>query len=79
MKEQQTRLTEGGKKRKRPRDGGKRHKGQEGCQGGVKKHLDALSVGYFRRVSERLSEGFALEEEKGKGGVMKLWARDSKQ
>nr|XP_023660203.1 nucleolar protein 9 [Paramormyrops kingsleyae]XP_023660204.1 nucleolar protein 9 [Paramormyrops kingsleyae]XP_023660205.1 nucleolar protein 9 [Paramormyrops kingsleyae]XP_023660206.1 nucleolar protein 9 [Paramormyrops kingsleyae] len=63
-KEQQRRLTEDGKKRKRPRDGGKGRKGQEGSQGGVKKHLDALSVGYFRRVSERLSEGFAEEEEK---------------
>ncbi|XP_048867600.1 nucleolar protein 9 isoform X2 [Brienomyrus brachyistius] len=63
-KEQQRRLTEGEKKRKRPRDGGKGCKGREGGQGGVKKHLDALSVGYFRRVSERLSEGFAEEEEK---------------
>lgn len=34
--------------------------------GGAKKRLDALSVGYFRRVGERLSEGFTEDEERGK-------------
>eukprot|EP00063_Salmo_salar_P072183 XP_014047018.1 PREDICTED: nucleolar protein 9 isoform X2 [Salmo salar] len=32
--------------------------------GGAKKRLDALSVGYFRRVGERLSEGFTEDEER---------------
>uniref|UniRef100_A0A3Q4HLZ8 Nucleolar protein 9-like n=1 Tax=Neolamprologus brichardi TaxID=32507 RepID=A0A3Q4HLZ8_NEOBR len=40
----------------------KRMKSGKG-QGG-KKRLDALSVGYFRRVGERLSEGFEDDEEK---------------
>ncbi|KAM6948639.1 nucleolar protein 9 [Aplochiton taeniatus] len=32
--------------------------------GGAKTRLDPMSVGYFRRVGERLSEGFTEEEEK---------------
>ncbi|CAB1326545.1 unnamed protein product [Coregonus sp. 'balchen'] len=35
-----------------------------GEEGGARKHLDALSVGYFRRVGERLSEGFTEDEER---------------
>ncbi|XP_022060809.2 nucleolar protein 9 [Acanthochromis polyacanthus] len=63
----------GGKKRKHQgEDGGgrgerKRKGGEEGnkSQGdGGKKRLDALSVGYFRRVGERLSEGFEDNEER---------------
>nr|XP_046213909.1 nucleolar protein 9 isoform X1 [Oncorhynchus gorbuscha] len=38
--------------------------GRGGGEGGAKKRLDALSVGYFRRVGERLSEGFTEDEEK---------------
>ncbi|KAF7692421.1 nucleolar protein 9 [Silurus meridionalis] len=33
-------------------------------EGGKKKRLDAMSVGYFRRVHERLSEGFTDDEER---------------
>ncbi|XP_030017252.1 nucleolar protein 9 isoform X2 [Sphaeramia orbicularis] len=63
---------EGGKKRKHPGedgDGGQRKKslGEEGDKGrgdGGKKRLDALSVGYFRRVGERLNEGFEEDEER---------------
>ncbi|XP_070775590.1 nucleolar protein 9 [Enoplosus armatus] len=65
----------GGKKRRHPgEDGGgggggerKRRGGEEGEKGqgdGGKKRLDALSVGYFRRVGERLSEGFEDDEER---------------
>uniref|UniRef100_A0A3P8TMC6 PUM-HD domain-containing protein n=1 Tax=Amphiprion percula TaxID=161767 RepID=A0A3P8TMC6_AMPPE len=63
----------GGKKRKHPgEDGGRREErkrkgGEEGNKGqgdGGKKRLDALSVGYFRRVGERLSEGFEDSEER---------------
>lgn len=32
---------------------------------GGRKRLDALSVGYFRRVGERLGEGFGEDEERG--------------
>lgn len=51
-------------------DGGekKRRGGEEGEKGqgdGGRKRLDALSVGYFRRVGERLSEGFEDNEERG--------------
>ncbi|KAL0966345.1 hypothetical protein UPYG_G00294130 [Umbra pygmaea] len=35
-----------------------------GGEGGDRKRLDALSVGYFRRVRERLDEGFPEDEEK---------------
>ncbi|KAJ8272600.1 hypothetical protein GJAV_G00091150 [Gymnothorax javanicus] len=52
----------GGKKRK----GGKDEKGRgHGREAGTRERLDAMSVGYFRRVSERLEDGFAEEEEKG--------------
>lgn len=64
------------KKRSHPggdRDGGARRKrrggGEEGERGQTdsgRKRLDALSVGYFRRVGERLGEGFENDEEKGK-------------
>ncbi|KAK2868312.1 hypothetical protein Q7C36_000183 [Tachysurus vachellii] len=33
-------------------------------EGGKRKRLDAMTVGYFRRVSERLSEGFTDDEER---------------
>ncbi len=63
----------GGKKRRHPGgegEGGvkKRRGGEEGEKGpgdGGRKRLDALSVGYFRRVGERLSEGFEDDEERG--------------
>lgn len=64
----------GGKKRRNPAEGGegwgkkKRAGGEEGEKGqadGGRKRLDALSVGYFRRVGERLSEGFEDDEERG--------------
>ncbi|XP_047444453.1 nucleolar protein 9 [Mugil cephalus] len=62
----------GGKKRRHTgEDGGggerKRRGGADGekTQGdGGKKRLDALSVGYFRRVGERLTEGFEDNEER---------------
>ncbi|XP_044076036.1 nucleolar protein 9 [Siniperca chuatsi] len=62
----------GGKKRRHPAEDGeggerKRRGGEEGEKGqgdGGKKRLDALSVGYFRRVGERLSEGFEDNEER---------------
>ncbi|KAM3865551.1 nucleolar protein 9 [Diretmus argenteus] len=67
-------LEGGGKKRKRPGEEGgggggverKRRGGDEGekGQGQAKKRLDAMSVGYFRRVGERLGEGFEEEEER---------------
>nr|XP_019968834.1 PREDICTED: nucleolar protein 9 [Paralichthys olivaceus]XP_019968840.1 PREDICTED: nucleolar protein 9 [Paralichthys olivaceus]XP_019968848.1 PREDICTED: nucleolar protein 9 [Paralichthys olivaceus] len=61
-----------GKKRKHPGDDGTREErkkkgGEEGEKGqgdGGRKRLDALSVGYFRRVGERLSEGFEDNEER---------------
>lgn len=61
------------KKRRHPGDdaesgGEKKRKGGKGGDKppeGGRKRLDALSVGYFRRVSERLSEGFEDDEEKG--------------
>ncbi|XP_074545013.1 nucleolar protein 9 [Halichoeres trimaculatus] len=61
-----------GKKRRHPEDdgesgGGKRKGGEEGEKGqgdSGRKRLDALSVGYFRRVGERLSEGFEDNEER---------------
>ncbi|XP_075878427.1 nucleolar protein 9 [Nelusetta ayraudi] len=65
----------GGKKRKTPGDGSgggwvkKRNGGGEGGEkvpeDGSRKRLDALSVGYFRRVGDRLSEGFEDDEERG--------------
>ncbi|XP_069020749.1 nucleolar protein 9 [Embiotoca jacksoni] len=60
----------GGKKRRQPDEGEgekKKRGGEEGQKGhgdGGKKRLDALSVGYFRRVGEKLSEGFEDNEEK---------------
>ncbi|CAJ1071534.1 nucleolar protein 9 [Xyrichtys novacula] len=61
-----------GKKRRHPGGDGdtgvkKKRGGKEGekVQGdGGRKRLDALSVGYFRRVGERLSEGFEDDEER---------------
>lgn len=60
-------------KRKHPGEDGrekkrKRKDGEEGpkAKGGVRKmRLDALSVGYFRRVGERLGDGFGDDEERG--------------
>uniref|UniRef100_A0A3B5B1L7 NOP9 nucleolar protein n=1 Tax=Stegastes partitus TaxID=144197 RepID=A0A3B5B1L7_9TELE len=73
--EEKTLQKAGGKKRKHlGEDGGgggggerKRKGSEEGKKGGEdggKKRLDALSVGYFRRVGERLSEGFEDNEER---------------
>ncbi|KAL6104837.1 nop9 [Pungitius sinensis] len=59
-----------GKKRRHPGNDGeggdrKTRSGEEGSQGdGARKRLDALSVGYFRRVGERLGEGFDEQEER---------------
>lgn len=55
-------------------------KGQRSVKGGQKGHkrpvqgtkkprLDGTTVGYFRRVSDRLKEGFTEEEEKGEAEV----------
>lgn len=63
----------GGKKRRHAGEDGeggerKRRGGEEGDKGqgdGGRKRLDALSVGYFRRVGERLGEGFEDDEERG--------------
>lgn len=55
---------EGGGEMKRKR-GGK--DGQKTQGDGGKKRLDALSVGYFRRVGDRLTEGFDQDEERGEG------------
>ncbi|KAM9349410.1 nucleolar protein 9 [Symphorus nematophorus] len=62
----------GGKKRRHPGEDGeggkrKRRGGEEGEKAqrdSGRKRLDALSVGYFRRVGERLSEGFEDNEER---------------
>lgn len=43
--------------------GGRSSRGEEG---GKRKHLDSMTVSYFRRVSERLNEGFTNDEERGK-------------
>lgn len=69
------------KKRRQPQEEGggggetKRKKGGEQGQkaqgDGGKTRLDALSVGYFRRVGERLTEGFDDDEEKGWGFIFK--------
>ncbi|TDH06096.1 hypothetical protein EPR50_G00130260 [Perca flavescens] len=50
---------EGGESKRR---GGEEGKGGQGDGG--RKRLDALSVGYFRRVGERLTEGFEDNEER---------------
>lgn len=66
------------KKRRQPQEEGgegqtKRTRGGEPGQkaqgDGGKKRLDALSVGYFRRVGDRLTEGFDDDEEKGWGFI----------
>lgn len=49
-------------------EGGRGGSNSHGEEGGKRKHLDATTVGYFRRVSERLSEGFTEDEERGKKG-----------
>lgn len=46
--------------------------GQKGLGDGGKKRLDALSVGYFRRVGERLNEGFEDDEERGENEYILL-------
>lgn len=73
--EDKTQQRGGGKKRKTPGDsdggrwGKKRNRGGDGGdkaqEDGSRKRLDALSVGYFRRVGERLTEGFEDDEERG--------------
>lgn len=68
-------LKQGLTKRRQPHDGGggemKRKRGDEAGQkaqgDGARKRLDALSVGYFRRVGDRLAEDFEQDEEKGEG------------
>ncbi|XP_031416159.1 nucleolar protein 9 [Clupea harengus] len=58
--------------KKQPKDGskkkwsgnGEKRKGESSPAGGERKHLDAQTVGYFRRVSDMLSEGFNEDEEK---------------
>ncbi len=46
--------------------GQKRAVQDSSADGGIKRRrLDPTSVSYFRRVSERLTEGFTEEEEKG--------------
>ena len=63
-----------GSSKKQPKDGskkkwsgnGEKRKGESSPAGGERKHLDAQTVGYFRRVSDMLSEGFNEDEEKGK-------------
>ncbi|XP_051262333.1 nucleolar protein 9 [Dicentrarchus labrax] len=66
-------LKGGGNKRRHPGEdgeGGERKRrggeeeGEKGQAGGGRQRLDALSVGYFRRVGERLSEGFEDNEER---------------
>ncbi|TKS80301.1 Nucleolar protein 9 [Collichthys lucidus] len=52
---------EGGERKRR---GGEEGEGEKGQGDGGRKCLDALSVGYFRRVGERLSEGFEDNEER---------------
>ncbi|KAG7319894.1 hypothetical protein KOW79_017037 [Hemibagrus wyckioides] len=49
------------KKPDRNKAGGNSSRGEEG---GRRKRLDAMTVGYFRRVSERLNEGFTDDEER---------------
>ncbi|TNN74467.1 Nucleolar protein 9 [Liparis tanakae] len=58
---------EGGERKRRGGDEGERKRrgegeGRQGDRG--RKRLDALSVGYFRRVGERLDEGFKEKEER---------------
>nr|XP_057924517.1 nucleolar protein 9 [Doryrhamphus excisus] len=49
----------GGEKRRKMAEEGSKSQGESG-----KKKLDAMSVGYFRRVGERLSEEFEDDEER---------------
>lgn len=69
-------MKQGLKKRRQPHEEGgggemkRKRGGKDGqkTQGdGGRKRLDALSVGYFRRVGDRLTEGFDQDEEKGEG------------
>jgi len=70
---------EGGERKRRGGDEGERkRRGEgEGRQGdGGKKRLDPMSVGYFRRVGERLDEGFKEKEERGErnpSGSVDAW------
>uniref|UniRef100_UPI0037E732E7 nucleolar protein 9 n=1 Tax=Semicossyphus pulcher TaxID=241346 RepID=UPI0037E732E7 len=50
---------EGGERKRRGGEEGEKNQGDGG-----RKRLDALSVGYFRRVGERLGEGFEDNEER---------------
>lgn len=43
--------------------------GSSGDGGKKKPRLDGTTVGYFRRVSDRLKEGFTEEEEKGEAEI----------
>lgn len=67
-------LKQGLKKRRQPHGGGGELKRKRGGEAGPnadgdggRRRLDALSVGYFRRVGDRLTEGFEQDEEKGEG------------
>ncbi|XP_076847503.1 nucleolar protein 9 [Brachyhypopomus gauderio] len=64
----QTCFANPGRKRTRPNEGERRRKGpaadSSGEEHGGKKRLDAMSVGYFRRVSDRLNEEFPDDEER---------------
>ncbi|TSP09060.1 Nucleolar protein 9 [Bagarius yarrelli] len=56
----------GQKRMKKKPDGNKGERdSSRGEEGGKRKRLDAMTVGYFRRVSERLNEEFADNEERG--------------
>lgn len=72
---------EGGKKRKHPKGEERDRKRRGDCDGGgdgdARKRLDPLSVGYFRRVGERLTEGFAENEEKGEMSL-EVWMMGTK-
>lgn len=86
-------LQKGGvRKRRHPaEDGGraewkkKKNRGEEEKQGqkprgdGGRKRLDALSVGYFRRVGERLSEGFEEDEERGEMDLVLVGETENKK
>ncbi|XP_062843687.1 nucleolar protein 9 [Trichomycterus rosablanca] len=52
------------KMNKRPDKGRKGGEGRLGEERGPRKRLDAMTVGYFRRVSDRLGEEFADDEER---------------
>ncbi|KAG7525834.1 nucleolar protein 9 [Solea senegalensis] len=65
-KTEEKKSPKGGEKKRRHAgdDGGGEEKKKKGPGDGGRKRLDALSVGYFRRVGERLGEGFEDEEER---------------